>query len=53
MEVFGLVLEGQGFAREGSKELVQQFEELLECIERFAELLESIERFEDLLESLK
>ncbi len=53
MEVFGLVLEGQGFACGGSKELVQQFEELLECIERFEELLESIERFEELLESLK
>ena len=53
MEVFGLVLEGQGFACGGSKELVQQFEELLECIERFEELLECIERFEELLESLK
>ena len=53
MENSGLVLEGQGFACGGSKELVQQFVELLECIERFEELLESIERFEELLESLK
>ncbi len=53
MEVFGLVLEGHGFACGGSKELVQQFEELLESVERFEELLESIEQFEELLESLQ
>ena len=53
MEVFGLVLEGQGFACGGSKELVQQFEELLECIEQFEELLEFIAPFEELLADIK